>query len=102
MARDPVLADSEEALDFADASRREYRQVRASIAIEKVEDVMAGRVRAGTERRPRDRRHGRKCRAQAAVASRLREARKIRQIALFHESIGQRRILSVEADDDEP
>ena len=96
------LPISEEALDLADASGREDRQVRAAIAIEKVEDVVAGRIRAGAERRPRDRRHGRKCRPQAAVASRLREARKIRQIALFHEAIGQRRILSVEADDDEP
>ena len=102
VARDQVLADPEEALDLADAGRGQPRQVGAAIAIEEVEDVVAGRVRAGAERRPRHRRQRRVGGLQPPVGAGGGEPGEVGQPAFGHEAIGEPGILAVEADHDQP
>ena len=82
--------------------RRQHRQVGPTIAIEEVEDVVPGRIGAGAERRPGDRRTDGIRRSKSAVAARLREPAEVRKLSCLQEAFGQPRILAVEADDDEP
>jgi hypothetical protein len=102
MTRDQIATELEEAIDLADVRRRENGQVGAAVAIEEVEDVVPSGMDAGAERRPRNRRDRRIGRLQPPVAAHLRELREVGQEAFLHEPIGERRILAVEADEDQP
>ena len=102
MTRNQVAADPEKAFDLADSRRREKRQVGFAIAIEEIENIVARRIASRAERGPCDGGHGRASGPQPPIASRRREAREVRQLALAHQLVGHRRILAVEANDDEP
>jgi hypothetical protein len=100
--RDAVPSQPEEPLHAPDARGREQREVGAPIAVEEVEDVVARRVRAGAERRPCHRRHGGERGPQPLVAPVGRELLEVGQQAFRHEAVCERRILTVEAHDDQP
>ncbi len=98
----PVLADVERPLDAADMRRREQRQIRAPVAVQKIENVMPRRVGARCERRPGDGRQGGIGRTQPPVATLIPEFLQVRQQALFEILLRELGVLAVETDDDEP
>ena len=80
----------------------QHGEVRAPIAIDEIEDVVAARLRARAERRPGDGRHRRERRLQPAIRARLLECLEVGQVPVRHEPIGERGVLAIEPDDDEP
>jgi hypothetical protein len=99
--RNAVASDPQHLVDFSDACRGQEWEVGAPIAIEEIEDVVAGRMRAGAERRPGHRRDRGIRSLQPRVTSALGEGAEVGQDAFLHELVGELRILAIEPDDDE-
>src|SRR5690348_6774906 len=84
-----------------DARGGEFREIGFEIAVEEVEDVVAGGIHAGGESGPGYGGESWERRAKAAKTALLREARKVRELAFGDELLGESRVQAVEPEEDE-